>query len=449
MTKLTITRGLIINGRIAVEIPQETTHLDLAHCSSLEVLPQLPEGLQQINLSGCTKLKTITNVPSTVSHLDLRNCSDLEVLPQLPEGLQQLNLSNCSRLTLNDYLVDSLIELKSRNCNITYPSKLSSTIPQILARSRLESVIRGYKQEIPNFNAPKLHELLKRFLTEDVNNRGGIEYLVDSVNGFLVELEKNKSFLPMFEDIATVYLSGCVNQPVFGVLEISALAAIIQAEGIVNKIEYSRQLLSIDQVKLFVATNFTASRVEVEAANALFREVHNKLKNDGILQYSWLGVSRGVQYEDFVRTWVGQNINNATAVVKRSVFDLNHQEIVGEICNSSHCINWGKICLSAELDEIAKEITDQKSQLQQLYLKIEEEMYEEESKDKEDLEKRLNDIDTQIKELDKRFDNELPENIRKISLKKLQEELGIELNTPSTEIRGAEIDSFVQKCRIC
>jgi len=492
MTSLKITDNQIINGTLAIEIPQETTYLDLSFCQSLEALSQLPDGLEELNLTWCKKLRNIHKIPTNIKNLNLVNCQSIRTLPQLPDGLKRLNLTWCRKLTtipniptnLKDLslanckfletlpqlpdsleklnlrecisliptadLVNQLIELEDLGCEVQYPDHFNLNTQTAIAKATLDEIIKNYKQQNQDFSGQNLKDLLHRFLTESIGQRGGIDELITTVSPFLELLKKDNSFLPMFEEIAGASLAGCVNQPVFGMLEISSLVAITQQEGILNKIESAKQLLSLDEIKYFVASNPPGQAIEVEGGNTLFREVYNKLRETNILQQDWLGVAKGVAYESMVEDWLEDNISNAFMQVKESVFDLSQEDIANRICNSHHYANWGQICFPQELEQIKqniKNIEREKSELQQAYLEIEEELAQESNEEKiKDLAEEKEEAINQLRELKNKSFSTLEQNIHRITLEKLQEaqksatEEQLE-EIPISEIRNAEATS--------
>jgi len=74
--------------------------LDLSGCSALLQLPALPvNGVEEINLSGCVALTTLSRLPDDLLELDLSDCHALTVLPDLPDSLTSLDLTGCGALT--------------------------------------------------------------------------------------------------------------------------------------------------------------------------------------------------------------------------------------------------------------------------------------------------------------------------------------------------------------
>nr|XP_048319641.1 disease resistance-like protein DSC1 [Ziziphus jujuba var. spinosa] len=90
--------------------------------AEIEELPEAIEGLtllESLNLSGCYKIKFLPKnlcELSVLRRLILDGCSSLEELPPLPRGLEELDITECERLKSIAELPSSLILLYANNC---------------------------------------------------------------------------------------------------------------------------------------------------------------------------------------------------------------------------------------------------------------------------------------------------------------------------------------------
>ncbi len=159
-------------------------------------------------------------------------------------------------------------------------------------------------------------------------------------------LEKNPHLLPLVNEISSRFLDGCVNQPVRGWSEISALMAIAAKENFTQKLEATKQVFALDYIAAYVREEGVGSAVEVEAGNALYREVHKELKEP------WLGVPGPIAHEGFIKDFLTPD---RIKTVARNVKDMNSltlEELKDRICNSEHNLAWGEICFPAQIQEI-------------------------------------------------------------------------------------------------
>ena len=234
----------------------------------------------------------------------------LETLPaeicNLP-ALTRLDLTNDNQLIPSPALLDRLSELETRGCDVQYPDHLSIGARVDLAKLRLAQIATKYREDnvIEAANPiPNTTELLQRFLDKNAEDRGGVGKLLQATAPTLKILEENPNHLKWAEEIATAYLTGCVNQPVAGWSEISALSSIAEAPTMLEKLELAKHLLVNDRVKEFVSARFVGREFEVEAGNALLREVHKKLLSEGVITKPWLAVPDEVVHEAAISGWL-------------------------------------------------------------------------------------------------------------------------------------------------
>jgi len=145
-----------------IDIPPDTTILDLERCAALTTLPDaLPNNLTKLNLRGC---KSLTKLPDNLTSLinltvlNLRGCTALTTLPgTLPNSLTGLNLEGCNALTtLPGTLPNSLTGLNLEGCTAL------TTLPDTLPNNLTKLDLRGCTS-LPNTPAliAQLEELEK------------------------------------------------------------------------------------------------------------------------------------------------------------------------------------------------------------------------------------------------------------------------------------------------
>ena len=165
--------------------------------------------------------------------------------------------------------------------------------------------------------------------------------------------------LKSVEEIAALHLDGCVNQPVAGWSEISALASIANAETVTEKLEAAKHLFVNDQISNFVAREFGRAAVEAEAGNALFREVHKKALKHQDIKKPWLGVPGPIAYEAAVARWLAPNFFTRRGMVdkfynqiKEPILHRDEAELADLLCEGNHCKTWGEIVFPEQVAEI-------------------------------------------------------------------------------------------------
>lgn len=311
-------------------------------CAFLDSMPGFVDGIEKIDFSGCLELRHFSN--------------------GIPDGIKRLNLSNCPNLQINEDQARRLAELEEMGCDIQYPSQFVPFTEAGIAITKLVNIGNRYK-ELNNIEAqnpiPSTKRLLERILTENIAQRGGRKEIIEGVTPVLEVLEKNPNLLKSVEEIAALHLDGCVNQPVAGWSEIAALASIANSETIAKKLEASKHLFVNDRVNNFVSREFGSAAVEVEAGNALLREVHKKALKNRDISNSWLGVPGPIAYEGTISAWIAPNFFTRRGVVdrfydqiKRPILHRDEFELANLLCEGNHCKTWGEIVFPERVLEI-------------------------------------------------------------------------------------------------
>jgi hypothetical protein len=141
--KLDITKNILNCNYLDIHsLPALWSSLSILRCSDtkISVLPELPEGLEELECSYLYDLHNLPKLPSTLKRLDCKECP-LDDLPELPEGLEEL-ICNRTKITCLPKLPESLQILR---CSFT-PLLSLPTLGHNLKRLVLNST---YVSDIP------------------------------------------------------------------------------------------------------------------------------------------------------------------------------------------------------------------------------------------------------------------------------------------------------------
>jgi hypothetical protein len=190
--------------------------------------------------------------------------------------------------------------------------------------------------------------------------------VVEATYPILDILEKDPSNLEWIEGIASYVLQGCVNQPVWGMMEISAWTAVASADSQTEKLEAAKQLIAIETVKQVVATSDPkpGAAVEVEAGNSLMRAVHESLVATGMAK--WPGVPAAVSYEGYVANWVQTNTDRALEEVAEANSETPEQTFDRILNIHDFPLRWARVVHPEKTSEIKQEYADKASALNEL-----------------------------------------------------------------------------------
>ena len=354
----------------------------LEKCTDLEsITGTFSRCLKELSLSNNKSLRTIESLPRSLESLDLMNCENLEDIPLLPDDLpwniNHINLNGCDRLVQTPELLESLRKLADVGCDVIYPDhfELSDTIIEM--RNRLAQL--GKQEDIEN-----IEELLFYIVTEEPEDRSAKTELEDQykdlfdryVEPILFFLEKDKenqnsNALEWVKGIASIYLTGCVNQPVAGISEILSWISVAKERHLINKIDASKEILTLDTIKQFISDHLANPElenddriepiIEVEAGNVLFRDVYNRLKSNKILGDSvyWKSVPEKVANELLVRSWIRKDdkISQAYKLVNEKVFMKPTANIAEEMCENFHQDIWSQLCFPKQISELKSQFS--------------------------------------------------------------------------------------------
>ena len=181
-------------------------------------------------------------------------------------------------------------------------------------------------------------------------SRGGIEKIVNFLLPISEMIKSNPTILKNLHEIASSHSEACINQPVAGMSELALVVNIFSQGDIISSLESVRALRALYIVREEVAKIIGDNKgVEVELANAMYREVYHELKADGSLTQDWCGVPDGVAYETCITSFLKkETIRDITSMVKKNALDTSLEDIASFICESYLQESWAKIVLPRE-----------------------------------------------------------------------------------------------------
>lgn len=327
-------------------------------------LPDLSSDTQITNLdaSNATRLISIDALPSRLVRLDLSNCIHLARLPrQWPNGLRHINLTGCQP----SLITPEIVALETQECNVIYPRSFSLSDGIDAARNRMEALSLEYMRQLGGDQTVSLTSLFHRFLTEGLGHREGrmgmiirgqevtesikpiLDILEPDPQGYESNSDNPLRHMKWMNAIASEFLTGCINQPVRGWSEIAAWMSISETPAWQDKLMAAKQLLTLDKIKEFVmsaAEGIHSESVEVEAGNALLREVHKKMLRHGDIEKEWLGIAGPIAYEGSLAGWLtGDRIDRAYEAVKTDVLARNSDDMLHYVLEGSQQLRWADV----------------------------------------------------------------------------------------------------------
>jgi Leucine-rich repeat (LRR) protein len=125
---------LNLSGNKLVCLPESLCQL--SHLWNLNLsknnLKCLPESIGQsrlakIDVSDCTRLKSLPKLPSYINYIYAQGCKSLEMNPDLlrPNKVSWLHLQNCFKLSETQGLIDYFIAIIKRNPRVSLSLSLS------------------------------------------------------------------------------------------------------------------------------------------------------------------------------------------------------------------------------------------------------------------------------------------------------------------------------------
>ncbi len=358
--------GCKLIDHLPENLPAGLIDLGLPGCTSIGHLPEnLPEGLTDLELNGCTSLTHLPeNLPAGLTYLGLRGCRLLTLPENLPAGLTRLDLYACQNLVLSEALIRRLSTLEEAGVYIEYPAHFNLNDQSELAKRKLREAIVIYKSQNLNEQTSEIEKLLHRFLTEEIKGRGGVKMVVQATSQVLDLITANPNHLKWIEIIAGRYLEGCVNQPVAGWSEISAIMSIAIAPEISDKVEAAKYLMILYEIKLFISKlpkkDKPGEVFEAEFGNTLLREVQKKLIATNEIKKPWLGVPQGIASEEVIAGKMTQQVIEGACERARKILAKPLEEIAKYLCEGYYQNIWAEIAFPQEVAALKQEIMDER-----------------------------------------------------------------------------------------
>ena len=415
LTKLDLT-GCDSLTSLPENLPTNLTELNLTWCSNITSLPELPTNLTKLDLTWCSNITSLPEkLPTSLTELNLAGCYSLTSLPELPTSLTKLNLGECYKLEYTPQLMARLNALLNAGFSVVYPLHFARNAINAAGKT-LNQAIKKYTQSNTNVAAPSdIKTLLWRYLAEDIylrypdRDKGTFfKDIAESVMPILEVFTENQNHLEWAEEVAKHYLQGCVNQPVVGWSEISAYASMAMQKNTIDKITASAHLRVLDVVKAYVTGLPTDKKpgqaVEVEAGNALFREVHNKLLSEKKIEKPWPAVPKEIAYEETIKKWLTKD--KITPAYNLAVKELKKQlrDVAKDLLEKEH---WGKIAFPNEVKKIEESYKDEKQELQNKIGDI--------GMDDSQYASKTNKLDGEYKELESDQQTEIYDEVKKLT----------------------------------
>lgn len=279
---------------------------------NIETLIEAPEKLHDLSrcfiaLSGAT--------PPLLSPELMQNflqATDLHAIAQ------ELHLLVCSE-QLDVFIVARVIE---RTTN--YEQLKSDALERMRSINPVEFakiITEDYclTAGLPPSDMHVIPKVLKRYLSENIDDRGGYQTVFESIEPLLRFIQQNPQHLNWVKEIMAHGDQGCVNQPVTATMECVAFMSVIESKD-VQKISATRMIYAMDHIRNMVAEEShknsknhhqaVGAEVEVEAGNASLIMVN---KEGG---FNWPGVPQNIAYEGCVSSWISSHHDQLSAITK-------------------------------------------------------------------------------------------------------------------------------------
>ena len=410
-----------------------------------DLLNLLTDDITELDLSFCRRLTSLPEkLPTSLTKLDLTLCSALKFLPEeLPSSLTEINLRGCENLKYTPQLMARLNALSNAGCSVEYPQHFAR-YAKYAAQNTLDKAIKKYKESNTNVAAPsQIKTLLGHYLTDEIDFRYPdkkkfLKDIAESVMPILKVFTENPNHLEWAEEIAKHYLDGCVNQPVVGWSEISASASMAMQKNTIDKIIASDYLRVLDVVKAYVTELPTdkkpGQRVEVEAGNALFREVYNKLLSNNKIKKPWPAVPQKIAYEETIKKWLTED--KITSAYNLAVKELEKplRDVANYLCGAKK--HWGKIAFPNEVKKIEESYKDEKQELQNKIGDI--------GMDDSQYASKTNKLDGEYKELESDQQTEIYDEVKKLTDQAINPPTSTRLKRAATTQLGDDVQKKVK-----
>lgn len=114
-------------AKMLTRLPKTLEELDVSG-TDITRLPPLPRGLKKLRAQGCKFLNSIEELPDSLEEIQISDCPQLEYLPRLPRGLKNIMMWSTAVRAIH-YIPDGVEEMDLR-CN-EWLAELPSQWPSI------------------------------------------------------------------------------------------------------------------------------------------------------------------------------------------------------------------------------------------------------------------------------------------------------------------------------
>lgn len=157
-------------------------------------------------------------------------------------------------------------------------------------------------QEIPRFLST-FETVLQRYASQDPLYADNIYTVRDNIERLVSFLEGYPWMISSFEEIARVFIDGCVNQPVQGMMEMSSWMLVAQQLTDIEKLHALKYRYAIEMTTSFVESTSNSdvgASYKAEAANVFLREIDKRLGEN------WPHIPSRVAYAREIEKWVAR-----------------------------------------------------------------------------------------------------------------------------------------------
>lgn len=317
-----------------------------------ELSGSLRRSMKNVSLINCDNLTSLPHYwPDYIETISLENCTSLKKIPtNTPwKGLLELNLAGCDSLEYTADLYNFLEELEKTGCDIILPEHIANAEPPITLEERLENIINNCHPRPEN-----VQKIFDDFLHKNVDERGGSEHLEHSIIPILEILEEHPALLPLLEEPASGFLDACVNQPTAGFIHMNGWSAVYTASSLAEKLDAYKQVITSDALNEFISKSDEKPGIhlEAEAHNALFREVHKKLRENGDISQTWHGIPEYIAFENTISRWLTEErVDRAYQSCLNEVIELSYSALAKHACERNP-VQWAAFAYPEEKERI-------------------------------------------------------------------------------------------------
>ena len=330
-------------------IPRSVTHLALSNMLNLQELPPLHDGIKKLLITNCA-ITTLPLLHNNLLELNIKDCSIVDLPDNFVQSDSQLQIADFALMKSlaptprNIEILEQIEKICDNNqgrCN--WPSYLNHYTKSGKIKENISAAYKAYYADNPEFchRQPQANNdypfflLIHRFLNETPQDRGGKLAIYSQVIKVTDKIRHNPQIFEIIDEVASIYLDACINQPVAGFSEIATLVEIDNCQTIKDKLNKSKILITLEKIKQF-AKSFKIPEVEAELANALLIEVSKKLLNDNLITEPFLGAPIDIAFRETIQNHINQkNIAKITQIVIKDAINLP-LNAVADFMNDHH-----------------------------------------------------------------------------------------------------------------